>query len=486
MNASADDSDASARLSEVRAEWGYDRQRGPSRPTPGVEGASGTPWSGGNISGYEKQSTLYGALWARESVQMRRTDARLAASWAVRKQTALSASWRFEAGEDGDELSEKLAAYANEAFGLDGQQGHLGCTFEATLTPMLEYVPVGFRYLEEVYHHAPDRDGVLRVWVRYADREPTAHSAWNANANRTDIVSVTQAPPSAGRKTIDAYKMVLLVRNRTGNNWEGIGVDRTVWWAWNLKSHTLDQIGIASDRWANPVPDVVIDRVLALQQYDKTEVEAIRDAYTAQLQRMVSRDESVTWRPSWMTVENHGGPGTADWSGLLGVVQWCDGELASAYTTEAMRLGLTETGARSVGEVHEQVLRRVVANDLDVIASVLGGPSRPGGGTIGRLIEWNFGRVSDSKLPRLTHSGLDVDRFADALASLPALVSAGLLTADNEIENRVRDTIGADTLAVERSDVERAGVASGSPLAALAERIHRERNQPRGQLGLGL
>ena len=109
------------------SEWGYGRPSGPKRPTPGVEGDSGTPWSGGAISGYEKQATLYGAQWAAQSVQMRRTDGRLAASWAVRKQTALSATWRWEPGQPGDPASESYAAYANEAFGLDGGAGHLGC-----------------------------------------------------------------------------------------------------------------------------------------------------------------------------------------------------------------------------------------------------------------------------------------------------------------------------------------------------------------------
>ena len=488
VSAPADDPTRTVRMAEAVGEWGFtSTPKGPTRPIPGQQGDSGTALSGGRISGYESQATLYGALWARQSVQMRRTDGRLAASWAVRKQTALSATWRWNAGEADDPLSEKLARYANEAFGFDGSTGHLHCRFEETLSQMLEYVPVGFRYLEEVYTHEADSDGVTRVFVSFADREPTAHENWNENAQRSNLVSVTQNPPNTSRKTIDAFKMVLFTRNRTGTNYEGIGVDRTVWWPWDLKSHTLDQIGIATDRWANPVPDVVIDREAGLRQYTKAEVQAIRDAYTTQLQRMVAREESVTWRPSWITVENHGGPGTADWAGLLSVVEWCDGELASAYTTEAMRLGLTETGARSVGEVHEQVLRRVVANDLDVIASVLSGPSRPGGGTIGRLVEWSFGAVPESKLPRLTHSGLDVDRFADALPHLPALVSAGLLTPDNFIEAQVRDTIGAEAMADEMSAVARAGIASNSPLAALAERIHRERNKPKpGQMRFDL
>ena len=419
----------------------------PSRPPKGVAGKSGTQWSGGFISDIEQQASLSGAEWAKTSVQMRRTDGRLAASWSVRKQTALSATWRFEPGDPGDPDSERYATYANEAFGLDGGAGHLGDTWENVLSQMLEFVPVGYRYLEEVYALGRDSAGDVRYFVVFEDREPSAHMHWVEGENET-LAGVKQSPPGSPITEIPADKIVLLVRHLTGANWEGQGADRPAWWVWQLKRHLLDQMGIAADRWANPVPDIEVDRVAAREaNYSEAEVESIRDAYILQIQNMVSRQQSETHRPKFFQVGAHGGPGTVDWAGMLATVEWCDAELSANYTTEAMRLGLTDTGARSVGEVHEQVLRRVVANDLDIIAGAICGRSRPGGGTIGRLITWNFGAVDDGKLPRLTHSGLEPDRFAESMSSLPSLVNAGLLEVDDAVKNQLRGIIGVEQAA---------------------------------------
>jgi len=480
---------------------------GQRRPPLGTDGKSGTSWSGGRISGYEQQSTLAGSQWAKQSVQMRRTDGRLAASWAVRKQTALSASWKWEAGEHGDEESERYAAYANEAFGLDGGAGHLGCTWEEVLAQILEYVPVGFRYCERVYHYGRDCDGELRVWVTFEDREPSAHSDWDEGPNQT-LRSVQQNPPNCPRTVIPADKLALFTHNMTGSNFEGVGADRAAWWVWKLKHHILDRVGVGVMRWSTPTVEVVVDRQAAHGDVEpeegdsiNTAIAALRDAYLQQMEWVQSVDESVVWHPPWIETKTLNGPGVMDWAGLLSVINWCDAELAANYTTEAMRLGVTETGARSVGEVHEQVLRRVVANDLDVVASVMGGPGRPGAGVIGDLIRWNFGAAADCKLPRLVHSGLEPDRLAEALPSLPALEAAGLLgaRANRSVVNMVRDAIGAEPLTDEEFAALNSMPATGAPsaelvdatpdpaiaAARLADRIY-EASRPRGQIEMPL
>ena len=494
VSATATDDDAQVvKLREPNADDWYGNESS-RRPPLGAEGASGTSWSGGTISGYERQASLRGSLWAKESVQMRRTDGRLAASWGVRKQTALTASWKWEPGQPDDPDSERYAAYANEAFGFVGGAGHLGCTWEHTLEQMLEYVPVGFRYLEEVYHLDRDRDGEMRWWVTYEDREPTAHDSW-VKGHDEALVEVTQNPPGAPRTRINSRKIVLLTRGLTGANFEGVGVDRAIWWVWRLKRHLLDSIGVGVARWSSPVIEAIINRRAALGDVEpepgesvNTAIAALRDAILQQAERIQATDESVVWHPEWIELKQFGGPGSMDWAGLQVWANWCDAEMAANYTVEAQRLGLTETGSRAVGEVHQQTLHRVVSNDLDTIASEVGGPSRPGGGTIGRLIEWNFGRVPEAKLPRLVHTGLQPDRFADAQASIPGAIAAGVLTPDEGIENLYRSHIGAEPLREgQRAAAQAASRApdSGSLVASLADRIYEE-SRPRGQMEMPL
>ncbi len=112
-----------------------------------------------------------------------------------------------------------------------------------------------------------------------------------------------------------------------------------------------------------------------------------------------------------------------------------------------MHLGVTDTG------LEEQSARftsrssgRSALNLCDMIAGAVGGQDRRAGGTIGRLIKWNYGDCSPSQLPRLAHSGLDADELAESLNALAPLVQFGLLTPEDDLERAIRERIGAGEL----------------------------------------
>ena len=130
-----------------------------------------------------------------------------------------------------------------------------------------------------------------------------------------------------------------------------------------------------------------------------------------------------------------------------------------------------------MGEIHLSVFRRAAINLCDLVAAQVSGPDRRGGGTIGRLIRWNYGAVDPSKLPRLTHTGLDTDELAESLMTLPNLVTAGLITPDDELERVIRAKIGAGDLPedAQRAPAARVPSAGGGGVSALAEALIRRR-----------
>ena len=104
----------------------------------------------------------------------------------------------------------------------------------------------------------------------------------------------------------------------------------------------------------------------------------------------------------------------------------------------------------------------------------MSGPDRRGGGTIGRLIRWNYGAVDPSKLPRLTHTGLDTDDLGDALQMLPGLVQSGLITPDDELERAIRARLGAGDLPEDAQRSPQLRVATsggGGGVSSLAEQL---------------
>lgn len=446
-----------------------------------TRGITGTQLNGGVISGKERNASLTGLSWVSEAEEMLRTDPIVRRSWHMLKQTLLSASWRFEAGIESDPVADELARYCNEAFGFDGFSGQMSSSFEDQLSYLLEFIPVGYRYAEEIYRVGLDSTGRSRIWLdQYADREPSAHNRWLSRDNQNldgvlqNTVGVTYTP-----EPIPANKLLLLTLNRTGSNFEGVGMLRPVWWWWRTKQRVSNLMCVGVDRWAIPTPVVKVDRSQAESQgLTDGDIEAMIDDAEEQARSFISTEQSYLVETGAVKFDTYAMQSNLYASAPLEIITKCDSQISSAFLAQFADLGNTETGARSVGEIHLSVFRRAAINLCDIVTSTINGVDRRGGGTVGRLIKWNYGAVDPSKLPRLVHTGLDTDDLAESLNSLPALVTAGLLTPDDELERAIRDRLGAGDLPedAQRSAIERTIQAKGGGgVSALAETLIRRR-----------
>ena len=446
-----------------------------------TRGITGTQLNGGVISGKERNASLTGLSWVSEAEEMLRTDPIVRRSWHMLKQTLLSASWRFEAGIESDPVAIELARYCNEAFGFDGFSGQMSSSFEDQLSYLLEFIPVGYRYAEEIYRVGLDSTGRSRIWLdQYADREPSAHNRWLSRDNQNldgvlqNTVGVTYTP-----EPIPANKLLLLTLNRTGSNFEGVGMLRPVWWWWRTKQRVSNLMCVGVDRWAIPTPVVKVDRSQAESQgLTDGDIEAMIDDAEEQARSFISTEQSYLVETGAVKFDTYAMQSNLYASAPLEIITKCDSQISSAFLAQFADLGNTETGARSVGEIHLSVFRRAAINLCDIVTSTINGVDRRGGGTVGRLIKWNYGAVDPSKLPRLVHTGLDTDDLAESLNTLPALVTAGLLTPDDELERAIRDRLGAGELPedAQRSAIERTIQAKGGGgVSALAETLIRRR-----------
>jgi len=450
-------------------------------PRFSTRGISGTQLSGGVISGYERNVKLTGLNWVTEAEDMLRTDPVVRRSWHMLRQTLLSATWRFEPADDQDPICLELCRFANEAFGLDGYAGQMSMSFEEQLSYLFEFVPVGYRYAEEVYKVGPDENGKVKVWLdHFADREPSAHMRWLSRDNQ-HLDGVLQNTVGVGKvpEPIPANKLLLLTLNRTGSNFEGAGMLRPVWWWWRTKQRVANLMTVGVDRWAIPAPKVKVDRSKAdLAGLTDADINAMVDEAESQAQAFLAAEQSYLIENDVVTFDNYAAAPNLYAQGPLDIIRECDNQISQAFLAQFANLGITDTGSRSVGEVHLSVFRRAAINLCDLVASAISGVDRRGAGTIGRLIRWNYGPVDPSKLPRLTHTGLDTDDLAESLGMLPALVQSGLLTPDDDLERAIRERLGAGDLpeAAQRSTLERT-VAGGSlsPVASLAEQLIKRR-----------
>jgi len=230
---------------------------------------------------------------------------------------------------------------------------------------------------------------------------------------------------------------------------------------------------IGLDRWAVPTPKVVVDRSQAeAMGLTDADINAMVEDAEAQARAFLSTEQSYLVETAAVKFESYAETPNLYASGPLDIITKCDSQIASAFLTQFADLGNTETGARSVGEIHLSVFRRAAINLCDIVAAQISGPDRRGGGTIGRLVRWNYGFVDPSKLPKLVHTGLDTDDLAESMGMLPQLVTAGILTPDDELERAIRERLGAGDLPEEasRSAIERTATAKGG-LSAFTERL---------------
>tara|TARA_R100000773_G_scaffold38957_1_gene34220 strand:- start:278 stop:1606 length:1329 start_codon:yes stop_codon:yes gene_type:complete len=439
--------------------------------------------SGGNITGKENNPQLTGLNWVSEAEEMMRTDPIVRRSWHMLRQTLLSASWRFVPGVEGDRVAEELARFANECWGLDGYSGQMSVSWEEQLAYLWEFIPLGYRYAEEVYKVGPDSQGSIRVWLsHYADREPSAHSQWLSRDNQR-LDGVLQNTVGVGKvpEPIPANKLLLLTLNKTGSNFEGVGMLRPVWWWWRTKQRVANLMCVGLDRWAVPSPKVVVDRsqaeAIGLSDGD---IDAMINDAESQAQAFISAEQSYLVENPAVKFDTYAATPNLYADGPINIITKCDSQIAAAFLTQFADLGNTETGARSVGEIHLSVFRRAAINLCDLIASQVSGVDRRGGGTIGRLIRWNYGCIDPSKLPRLTHTGLDTDDLADSLGMLPGLVQSGLLTPDDELERAIRERLGAGDLPedAQRSSISRvSSIGGGGAVATLTEQLIKRRRE---------
>jgi len=432
-------------------------QEAPLRPESGIRGSSGTPRSS-QWSAVETNGDLTGTRWAHVVRDMM-LDPSVSASWMALKHTLLSASWRWESGDDGDPFADKLAEFAAHVW------SEMDTPWEHQLSYLLEYVPVGARYAEEVYRV----DGEAVMLKGFYDREMTAHSQWVRDENG-DLAAVTQSIWSGSKapQPIPASKLLLLTLNLTGQNFAGVGLCRPMYFPWKMKAQALDNTSLMLERWGVPPVVVEVDRQAGEDSgYTPEDIDAQVSTATDEAEALVACEQSV------MVATNAVKYSALDMAqsnsavaSALSVIQELDNQIMTAAFVQFLRLGVSDSGSRGVAEVHETFFRRLAVDILDHVAGAICGRRRPGGGTMDRLIYWNFGHVEASKLPRLVHDGLDVSPLSSVLSTLPGLVTAGMLTPDNSTERAIRDAAGLDELGSddERDTDERMGVAS--PLAA--------------------
>ncbi len=442
-------------LTRARAAW---RTLRGARPDYQRHGVTGTNKGAGRIYSKETATDLKGRKWIQQAEKMLRTDPEVRSAWRILQSTLLSATWRFEPGAGDSDLAARVADHFNQQFGLAGHASRMCESFEVALRRILLFVATGYRYAELLFDV---EDGV--VWLtQLADCEPGAHARWNPTEDGRGLKSVLQYSTTGEVRPeeIPVGKLLLLTLEQTGSNWEGEGLLRPAEFWFRLKAYAGDALSVSTERFGMPMPHLQLDEEVADRfGWDENRLKSEIEAKRTEAENLYQSEGSFLLDSPALKWGIFGGD--FDPGALNSVVELCNREISKAFLTSFTHLGMSDTGARNVGEVHENVFRRSAINILDQVRAALEQQ------VVAQLALYNFGlRPGAAEMPKLVHSGLNVDALTESFGAIPGLVSAQVLTPDAALEKSTRLKLGVPiTAACERTAEDRQGPLAAYPSA---------------------
>lgn len=240
---------------------------------------------------------------------------------------------------------------------------------------------------------------------------------------------------------LPAEKTLLVSWNREGNNYQGFSAFRPVWYLCKVREHLLKIVGIGHQREALGVPMATMDRDAPLNERQRKSLQKI-------LANLVYHENASIVLPPGVKLEWFNSPGATKGHVLeawrqLGIA------IMEVLQAQQMALGTSDTGARAVGQVHDNAKGTFIQGVKASLEAVFNGVGRrPYTGLGRKIIEPNWGQ--QSSYPRITLSlpttSLPPSEFVAAAA---AAVGARMLTWSGADENRLRIALGLPTRSLE-------------------------------------
>ena len=424
-----------ARLAEVVTLYGADGR--PYRPQPGEVGFSGTGYSGTWFD--DEFNTELLAETGVDTWDEVRRDPIVAAGLLALKLPLVSADWHVEPVSDA-----KTGASRDEQDIADAVNDvlfeRLSPDWPAFIREALTSLDFGFSIFESVWR----LDGDRVVLDRLAPRTQKSIQQWHLDGPRLAAVrqwgprakwdpdSLTSSP-AWQNVTITGDRLVPITHDREGDNYAGVSACRGAFGPWKIKSKVLMRaLAIGAEREYVGLP-------IAWLRGGGPDIKRDQETQLATLLRNLRLHQNayaimppVVERLEWV----HGAT-SAVRSNILEDLRYCDEQILTSFLAQFLGLGSTETGSRSVGEVHERMFFQALGA---VAAEVVAAFNDVRGGLIKRIVDANFG--ARPKYPGLVAAGIRAKNLTEFFESFGAAVAGGGLLPTAKDEETIRDMLG--------------------------------------------
>jgi hypothetical protein len=295
----------------------------------------------------------------------------------------------------------------------------------------------GFSFSEIIYDIVSEGEFTNFVgWDKLAYRHPFSKWRWNVEEVDTPsggrirrLVSVTQlAPPNYIETVIPKEKFLLWVHDMLGENFDGIPMIRQAYKAWFYKDLLQKIQAIGLERAYMGIPHVSYPEDFTAKERDAARVigENLRTSENAAI---------VAPEHIGVTILGNKVEGTS----MQQAINFYDTATLMSCLAQFVQLGTKGVGSYGLSEDQSELFLMAinsVANYSGEVFNLIPG--------IPQLVRFNYGGVTASDMPRLSHGIVGQGRSLDKLArGMGVLAQWGILTPDDSLEDWVREQLEA-------------------------------------------
>lgn len=388
-----------------------------------MQGSSGTYIVHGFLE-TDYNTDLAGIKGLEKYDEMRKSDAQVNAILDAMGLPIRSTEWRIEAGtnEEGetDDLCEEMRQFVEDALFRKLEQA-----WDDHLREVLTFLPFGFCAKEKVYTAGDDG----RIWLRtLAYRKQTTIYKWEQQDGSAGITQILPTPTRGDDGKLNSWvsvpasKILLFTFKREGDNYAGVSVLRSAYRHWYTKDLLYKFDAIKHERQSVGVPYMKLPSK-ATTEDKETAIQILKDLRANEQTGIVVPDG---WEFGFAELK------ATDTSDIWKSIEHHNQQIAKNVLAMFMEIVGGEQGSRALSEDQSDfflLALEAVAKQIDDVHSRF---------LIPELVDLNFDVPSATYYPRLAHRKLGSVDYSTISTVLSTLVSAGLITVDDPLEEWTR------------------------------------------------
>lgn len=276
---------------------------------------------------------------------------------------------------------------------------------------------------------------------------------WESGPNIGDLKSLEQYAPKNGRYesfTIPADRLVLHAHRREGNNYYGISLLRAAYpnWFWKQQLYRID--AIRHDRFGAGI-------FIAKLNENYSAKTAPLDKLEETLKGLRSHEQGYAVQPYGVEYDILMGKGGSDAAtGLIQSIEHHNQMIAANVLQQFSTQGQQKHGSLGAAKVtRDAFYDALVGQGIEMAAELGDGAIRP-------LCDANFD-MTGRAYPKFAFEDIATADVSAISTNIAALTTAGNITADDDLENWLRDLYGAPALPDALKGRDRSKIAVPSP-----------------------